>query len=298
MIIPTHLQIEPINGVCTARCTMCAFPTWTRKPYRMTQRDFKTILEKFLPYCDHLQYLSLQGFGESLLDEMLVGKVALAKFMGFKGIGFATNCSELSWKKSKELLEAGLDTLICSVDGLTPETHEAIRIGLNLDKILKNILWFMLQRTLGGSRAKVIIRFIKQKSNIHEWEQFKWWWEKQIDPSYGDQVVSFDIVDCEGKVKDYKDKDVLGDVDVPCVCDQLYSRMIVLSNGDVALCCADDNGRFNIGNVLESDPIEIYNGEVFTRYRRLMEEGRIGELELCNTCTIPRSQMMKDKVGE
>lgn len=292
MIIPSHLQIETINGVCTARCTMCAFPTWTRKPYRMKKGEFGTILARFLPYQHHLQYLSLFGFGEPLLDKGLPSKIKQAKEMGFKGIGFATNCTELNYSRARSILEAGLDTIICSVDGITKETHEAIRVGTVFKKVVGNIRGFMNMRPRFG-RTKVIIRFIRQKANAHEWEAFKVCWERRLDSAYGDAVISFDVVDCDGKVKDYGSKDVLSTIGLPSTCDQLYERIIILSNGDVALCCADDNGKFNMGNALFDDPIEIYNNETFKRYRRLMEEGRIGYLPLCSTCTIPRSMEAK-----
>ena len=296
MIIPEHLQIETINGVCTARCTMCAFKSWTRKPYTMTQEEFKIILGKFAPYRGTLKYLSLFGFGEPLLDDGLKDKIRFAKFMSFRSVGIATNCTELTAWRSRELLDAGLDTIICSVDGFTKKVHESIRVGTNFEKVVANILGFISIRRYYG--AKVIIRFVRQRANQHEWGKFYDYWMERIDPSYGDAVLSLDVVDCDGKVAEYGDKDVLKGVGIPCYCEQLYNRMLVLSNGDVALCCGDDAGKFNIGNVLKDEPMEIYNGEVFTRYREMIKDGRIGELELCNTCTIPRSMMLKDKVEE
>jgi len=294
VIIPTTLQIEPVNGICTARCTMCAFPTWTRKPHRMSMKDYTVILERFMPYREHLQYLSLQGFGESLLDSQIAEKVREAKRLGFKGIGFATNCTELNAETSTKLLDAGIDTLICSIDGITKESHEAIRIGTNYEEIVDNVLNFIDVRNLYHYDAKVIIRFIRQKANAHEWEEFKAYWEAQLRPS--DAVVSFDIVDCDSKVKDFADKDVSDGADVPCECDQLYQRIIVLSNGNIVLCCADDNDVFSLGRVFITDPIEIYNNATFTHHREMMRLGKVNLLHLCKTCTIPRSQKLKDKV--
>ena len=294
MIIPTHLQIESINGVCSARCSMCAFNSWARKPHRMLLGAFISILEKFLPYQDNLQCLSIQGFGEPLLDQGLADKIHIAKAMEFKSVGFATNCTELTETRSVELLNAGLDTIICSVDGFTKETHESIRIGTNFEAVVKNILRFMYIRQ--DYKAKVIIRFVRQQANQHEWGRYYEFWMKRIDPAYGDAVLSLDVVDCDGKVAGYSEKDVLKDVQNPAYCEQLYNRMLILSNGDVALCCGDDAGKFNLGNVLTGEPMEIYNNEFFTRYREMIQDGRIAELELCNTCTIPRSMMVKDRV--
>ena len=294
MIIPTHLQIEPLNGLCTARCTMCSYASWTRKPYRMTEEEFERILTKFLPYREQLQYLSLQGWGETLLDKGIVEKVQIAKRMGFQGVGFATNCTELE-RYAMQLLYFGLDTLICSIDGATAKTHESIRVGTNFRKIVENIHRVINLRLIYGYTTKILIRFIRQKANAHEWEAFKAYWEQQINPACGDAVISFDVVDCDGKIKDYEGKDVLGGVGVPMICDQINQRMIILSNGDVSLCCGDDNGKFNIGNVFTDDPIELYNGPVFTYYRAMMAQGRIGELDICRGCTIPRSEERKDR---
>lgn len=251
------------------------------------------VLDKFLPYRDSLQFLSLQGWGESLLDPDLPWKVKAAKELGFRGVGFASNCTELSEVKARALLAAGLDTLICSIDGATKETHEAIRVGTNFKEVRDNVLRFIDLRNRHGYLAKVIIRFIRQQLNAPEWEYFQDYWRVKLNEGYGDKVISFDVVDCDSKVKDYDRKDVHPGVGVPMICSQITERLIVLSNGDVALCCGDDAGKFNLGNIADRDPVDLWNGPVFTHYRSMMAEGRIGELELCKGCTIPRSLEMK-----
>ena len=296
MIIPNHIQIETINGVCTSRCTMCSIGSWTRKPKRMSISQFRVILEKFLPYKDQIQFLSLQGWGESLLDKGLPEKVRLAKSLGFKGIGFATNCTELNNRTRRALLDAGLDTIICSIDGFTKATHESIRVGTHFFEVVGNVLQYIHERDDRRQKSKVIVRFIRMKQNEHEWDKFKAWWTARLNKKRGDAVISFDVVDCDGKIADFGEKDVLQGVEVPSRCDMLYERMIILSTGEAVLCCADDEGKFNMGNVLKKDPIEIFNNETFTHYRKMIKEGRINELEICRTCTIPRSQARKDKV--
>jgi hypothetical protein len=299
MIIPEHIQLETINGMCTARCNMCAIRSWKRKSYVMEMDDFVRILYKFQPYQSHQKYLSLFGFGEPLLDKLLPARITVAKLMEFKSVGIATNCTELSKDMSMDLMKAGLDTLICSIDGYTAKTHESIRVGTKFDDVCWNVNRFLYLRNFHEQKTKVILRFVRQQSNAHEWEEYRKYWEHRLEPQkYGDAVLSLDVVDCDGKVEDYKNKDVLGDMELSCVCEQLYDRILVLSNGDVALCCGDDEGKFKLGNVLEQNPMEIYNNETFNTYRRKMEQGRVGELPLCNTCTIPRSMRLKDRIKE
>lgn len=287
MIIPTHLQIETINGICTAKCTMCTIDSWKRKPNVMNLSVYTDILKRYLPYQKNLKCLSLFGFGEPLLDPSIVTKVEVAKSMGFRSVGFASNCTELDYATSGDLLLAGLDTLIPSIDGVNKDTHEAIRIGVNFNQVVNNVLMFLARREMIG-HTKVVVRFTKQKANETEWPEFKELWESRLDKYYGDMVICHDVIDVGGQVPEYEDKKVSAESNVPCVCPEIYNRMSVHSDGKVALCCAEANGIFELGNVLEADPIELFNGEVFRRHRRLMEEGRIEELELCNTCTIPK----------
>ena len=295
MIIPKHIQIETINGVCTSHCIMCTRQSWTRKPNVMNNDTYRRILEKFKPYREHIQYLTLHFCGEPLLDKGLAEKVKIAKEMGFKGTGFATNCTELDKHKSSELIDAGLDTIILSIDGIKKHTHEAIRVGTNFEKIVSNVKNFIKIRNESG-KTRVMIRFIRQEINKQEWPLFFDYWSKELNKDFGDEVVKFDVHNWGDKLDDYQSEDLnrsLGARIDNYICQDVFERMIIYSNGDVALCCADDNGFFKLGNVIDSDPIRIYNNEIFTHYREKMRGGGILELEHCKTCTIPRSRALK-----
>lgn len=293
MIIPKHIQIETINGVCTSRCPMCTWRTWNRKPNVMNIHTYIHTLEKFKPYREYIQYLTLHGCGEPLLDKGLAEKVKIAKEMGFKGTGFATNCTELDEHKSLELIEAGLDTIICSIDGISKHTHEAIRVGTSFEKIVSNVKSFIKIRNKLG-RTRVMVRFIRQEINKQEWPLFFDYWSRQVNKDFGDEVVKFDVHNWADKLDDYQSKDLNRSPGLDhYICQDVFERMWIYSNGDIGLCCADDNGFYKLGNVIDSDPIGIYNNETFNHYRKMMTEGRTLELEHCKTCTIPRSRALK-----
>lgn len=292
--IPTHLQIEPVNGYCNARCIMCTIEDWKRKPKIMDNETFKRILERFLPYREHLKFLTLHCWGETLIDKTFPEKVKIASEMGFKGIGLASNCQLLHDNTAQALINNGLNTIICSIDGITKETHEKIRRRTNYDKIHANVLNFIKRRNESRKKVKVLIRFIRQQANMHEWDEYYKYWNSMINPEYGDDVAKFDVHNVGGKLDDYDSKDVINDgLYSDVICQDVFEKFLVFSDGSVALCDADTDGFFEIGNVLKTEPMEIYNGEVFSRYRKKMLEGKILELEHCKTCTIPRSRMFK-----
>ncbi len=291
MIIPSHLQIETINGVCTSRCVMCSISSWTRKPRTMTTEQFEIILDKFKPYRDSIEFLTIHGCGEPLLDPTLAEKIKTAKELGFRGTGFATNCSELNQDMARKLLDSDLDTIICSIDGINKATHESIRVGTDFNGVVSNVRNFIRMRNKYG-RTRVMIRFIRQQINRHEWLDFHELWTGRIAPSYGDEVVKFDVHNWGNKPIPYEDLR-LEQGPKPEVCQDVFERMLIYSDGSVGLCCADDNGFYDMGNVLREDPIEIYQNDIFTYYRQMMRKGRLLSLKHCATCSIPRSRALK-----
>jgi len=295
-IIPKHIQIETINGVCSSRCIMCTFDSWTRKKKVMSLDTFKLILTKFVPHKDKIELMTIHGCGEPLLDREIAQKIKCAKDMGFRGTGFATNCTELGEKMSLDLLESGVDTVICSIDGINKQTHESIRVRTDFDKVTLNVKNFIQLRNKYNYNTRIMIRFIRMDLNHNQWPEFHGYWTAQLDKTRRDDVVKFDIHNWGNKMENYTSHDINKDMGLSnYICQDVFERMFIYSNGEVALCCGDDNGFFNHGNVIESDPIDIYNNEIFTYYRQMMKDGKILDLKHCENCTIPRSRALKEK---
>lgn len=222
------------------------------------------------------------------MDKQLPGKIKLAKQKGFKGVGFATNCSLLDETNSKKFLESGLDTIICSIDGLKKETHEAIRIGTNFNKIIENVELFLNLRNHSNSSTKVLIRFIRQKQNWEEWPEFFDFWYNKINPKLGDNVIKYDIHNWGSGEGVTAFKQIKRPIETKnIICNYIFERLVIYTSGDLALCCIDENGYYRLGNVLESDPLELFNGPIFTYHRNMMKQGKILELEHCQHCDIP-----------
>ncbi|NLW77106.1 MAG: hypothetical protein GXY18_11885 [Methanomicrobiales archaeon] len=280
---------------------MCTYATWTRQKGIMDFFTFKSIVDKFLPYRGNLEYVTIHGCGEPLLDPELEKKVQYLKFHDFKGTGFATNCTHLFPDRSENLILAGLDTIICSVDGYKKETHEMIRVGTDFDEIIKNIHLFIDLRNnylkKGCKKVpRVIIRFIRQQLNYTEWDDYHSYWSSFLNTSIGDRVIYFDVHNWGDSLKKYSQQNVqLNYPKGKIICEDIFSRMIIFANGDVSFCCGDENGFFQLGNVLIDDPIAIFNNEKFRTYREEMNNGNFFNLEYCKECTIPLSRLNKLK---
>ena len=347
--IPSHIQIETVNRMCNARCTMCPIkfvPDWeveakdelsyngvSRRPQIMTLENFKTIAAKFGSYTKYIRFLSLHGCGEPLLDKSLSEKIAFAKKVGFTEVGFTSNCSPLTPKISKKLLEAGLNCIIPSIDGFTKDVQETIRPRTKFEDVYYNVKEFIKIRDEGNYDCKVLIRMIKQQLNHNQWDEYFDYWSKILTPSKGDSVLQIDIHNWGEKIPDYDNKRVDGyddkissfvetlnlkdasnteaitkalnsneeyicvkskDLEDSSLCPDLFSRLSIFASGDVGLCCVDTAGYFDLGNVLNQNPIDVFNNKNFIHYRDKWLKREPGDLDYCKDCTTAISRFNKN----
>jgi MoaA/NifB/PqqE/SkfB family radical SAM enzyme len=299
VVMPRHVQIETVGGrgMCTARCTMCTIEDWRKAPRIMKNSELFAFAADLAPFKEHIDYVTLHCNGEPLMDKRLHEKVARLKELGFRGTGFASNCTLLSQVRAEQLLDAGLDTIICSIDGATKAVHEAIRTRTDFDEVVANVERFLALRdaraAAGRKATRVIVRFILQDRNRDEYPAYKEYWNRRIDPSLGDQVVHFPIHNWGGQTENWQQNLARYGSGEVFQCEDLYERLIVFSDGEVAHCDADYNGFFPHGNVFKEHFLDVYNGPMFARYREAMESGRLCELDHCKSCSIPLARAKK-----
>lgn len=318
---PTHLQIETVNRICNARCPMCSiqfipdFGSTTpdkdsylgvaREPGVMSLEAFKVIASKFKPILAHIKIMSLHGCGEPLLDNTLHEKIRFAKEVGFREVGFTSNCNALRQDVAVRLLEAGLNCIIPSIDGITKEVHEEIRPRTNYEQVVDNVKRFIAYRDKHDFKCKVLIRMVRQQLNYHQWDEYRRFWSEVLRPEKGDSILGIDVHNIGGRIagfekmkvddfavkkSEYNRRYIAENADM---CPDLFSRLSIFVSGDVALCSADQSSYFKLGNVLENDPIDIFNNEIFTRYRDVWIGKKYMELEHCKNCTIAISRATK-----
>ena len=286
-LIPSHIQIETIYGYCNASCIMCNKADWKLNKAIMSCGTFEVIIRKFEPFIHEIEYVSLFWFGEPLLDQTIDTKIQIAKNYGLKGIGIATNGVKLDSSMAYRLLKAGLDTLIVSIDGYTAAVHEGIRVGTSLDTIVTNVEIFLQVRNSMDKPCKVLIRFIRQESNRDEWQLFSDYWNEKINPDKGDAVLVYDAHNWGNDT---------GEIPHSYICRQPFEKMFIHANGEVGLCCIDANLFHDIGNVVTTDPIDLFNSDILNKYRDEMTKGNILSLSPCKTCHVPLSDITKTKI--
>ena len=116
---PKYLEIEAYDG-CNFDCIMCPLGKSIYKGGGAISLElFDKIVSEISKYKDWINLVCLSRNGEPLINKNLHIMVRKLKDAGIKRVNFSTNASALNEKKSRQLLEAGLDEIRFSIDGFT-----------------------------------------------------------------------------------------------------------------------------------------------------------------------------------
>lgn len=134
---PFFLSVETAN-YCNLHCPEC--PVGQRTTVREDARLFQ--FELFQKLIDEqkrtLFHVILYFQGEPLINKKLPDFINYAhKARIYTSI--STNAQLLNKKNAKELILAGLDKIIVSVDGATQEVYEQYRVGGKLQKVIEGV---------------------------------------------------------------------------------------------------------------------------------------------------------------
>ena len=93
-----------------------------------------------------------------------------------------TNGIPYTQDKIKGLIAAGLDRLIVSIDGATPETYAKIRVGGRLEQVEKTLRLFNFwKRQYAKSTPYIRIQMTQQEANDQEAQEFRAKWSELAD---------------------------------------------------------------------------------------------------------------------
>ena len=162
----TKLYVEPTNR-CNLNCRTCVRNSWS-EPLGMMDMEVYHRLVRGLRSVESLQRVSFWGFGEPLMHPDIVEMVALAKGLGAQ-TQLITNALLLDRDISKGLVEAGLDSLVVSVDGGTPESHADVRPSADLGLVERNVKVFRdVAAAVGRTDLEIGLEFVLMRRNVGE----------------------------------------------------------------------------------------------------------------------------------
>ncbi len=156
------IQVE-VSTRCNGACIYCPQPLFHQKQ-NMKLKLFKQLF----PYLGYTRLVYLQGWGEPLLNPDIFDMIRMCKAKG-KRVGFTTNGMLLSRETISKLVDLQTDILSVSLAGTTPATHNRIRRGTDLVKIVENLNHLRQIRAQKGSPGPELhLAYLMWASNFHE----------------------------------------------------------------------------------------------------------------------------------
>ena len=203
----------------------------------------------------------------------------------------STNAQAMTEQMAKQLVGAGLDHIIVSMDGLSDASYNAYRIGGRLEKT-KEALLFLRQSKIKNRKSKIIIELqcLRLKSNEHEWAQFK----REYKTLGADRLVFK-----TAQLYDYRNGHPLMPSDkrysrfimgkdgqyhrkrLPKGCWRVWSGAVISTTGEVLPCCYDKDRAHAYGNIMESSLHELFHNKKATAFRQMAWHE---QPEICKEC--------------
>lgn len=271
---PKYFELEPVN-FCNAGCIMCKIGQQGKRDGKVMPMDiFENIIMQLQPYAEWIEMVTLIGRGESLLDKTLELKVKRLKEIGIKTIQVSTNAALLSEDRVIGLFESGLNDLRISIDSIRKNVYEKIRRGLTFEKVIENTEKAIQIRNEKFPGVPIRIRAVELPENEEERDQWLEFWNSRLS--------NIDIA--QFKPYSANEAGMMGNEMVKYPCISVFSTMVIRSMGQVNLCCADSLSEMDLGNVIDSSILEIWQGEIFRFIRKMHLEEKRDKIPLCQGC--------------
>jgi radical SAM protein with 4Fe4S-binding SPASM domain len=207
----------------------------------------------------------------------------------------STNGHYLSKENSRKTIEAGLDRLIVSFDGLDQETYEKYRVGGNLSTVLKGIETIVAtKKEMNSHKPFVILQFIVFGTNEHQISQVQ-----KLAKDLGVDKLELK----SAQVYDYKNGSPLipknekysryrrladGTYEMKNKmlnkCWRMWSSCVLTWDAMVVPCCFDKDADYQMGKLEMGAFANLWKGESYKKFRHKVFTDR-QKIDICRNCT-------------
>lgn len=295
---PFGIHICPTT-YCNFKCVYCKHALSKKEiDFKESFMDidfFKMLVEQIKEFPHKCKLLNFAWLGEPLLHPQIAEMVRIAKDANIaERVEIVSNASMLTPRLGDALVEAGLDRMRISLQGLSEQDYQQVsNYKIDFDNLVKNISYFY-ERTRGTTSIyiKIMDAMIKGKEDE---EKFQKIFSGICDTLNIETLVP--LVE-ENNISDLKQNFDKGywknTVKETMVCSQPFYLMIVTPEGLVLPCC-ETGVQMNIGKVsLDNTIVDIWNGERMRNIRNMMINGKRCQHSTCGKCNVVTYQTSEE----
>ena len=288
-LFPSCTQVTLNHGICDSQCVSCPIGRLNfgdandevRHEFRPGTRRHMPF-ELFAQVADEVArhphaWLRLHARGEPLLHPRFADLVRHAKRAGVGVVQAFTDAISLNAARAREILEAGLDVLECSIHGHT-ETYELLMRNGRYEQVRENVIRFRQLRDELGARTKLVVSAVDQPRFQWEKEAHRKFWQR-----YADEVIYRPYHSWGNRI----DSVCASVPEIRHACAQLWTRCTIGPTGKVLACFNSWSERDEevLGDLNEpgSSIAAIWQSAHFHQIRQEHAEGNY-TLPCCRNC--------------
>jgi MoaA/NifB/PqqE/SkfB family radical SAM enzyme len=174
------IYVEPTTR-CNLDCVTCIRHSWDEPFGVMDWAVYQALIDGLTDFPE-AKTIAFAGFGEPLLHPRFPDMVRFAHERGLR-TEMTSNAMLLTSSLAEKVIDAGLDQLTVSIDGMSNESHGAVRPGASLEEITDNVrrlYWWSEKKFTTRldieselnlaplAPLRIGIEFVAMKSNVHE----------------------------------------------------------------------------------------------------------------------------------
>lgn len=288
---PYAAYIFPTN-LCNFRCSYCGHSLGLeamKKEYdfcaeNMSMYTYKRVIDQLKAFPDQLKVISLTGHGEPLVNRELPEMIAYAKQNGVtKRIETISNASLLTHELSKQLVDAGLDCIRISLQGLSSGKYkEVCGKNIDFDKFIDEIRYLHDHR----KQCQVFVKIMDVALEEGEEEKFYQIFEPISERMFVERCrpVYSGVEMTDGM--EFTDDRYGRKHESRIVCPLCFYMIGVHPNGDVAPCETIYKPEI-LGNVHKDTIYNMWHGETNKEFQRMQLRKERFQNSGCKRCCAP-----------
>jgi len=286
---PFIIFIDPSSS-CNFQCAFC--PTGDRDLIRKTGRYqgvmhfdlYRKIIDELALFPEKIKVLRLYKDGEPLLNNRLEDMVAYAKQSGLVPyIDTTTNGTLLNPQRAKRLIEAGLDKINISVDGMNREQYKKFsKVDFDFDGFVENVKWLYEHKGKCEIVVKIPRELITEEQQQEFYDTFGDYCDRIFIENFAPCWPEFDVAKRLGVTFT---KGIYQQPLTPTdTCPYLFYSLSINSDGSASACFLDWGRKLLVGDARKQTLPEIWHSRAMNDLRMANLEGRRMQHPVCSQC--------------
>lgn len=289
---PFTLNIFPTN-LCNFRCSYCAHSLggtklseeFGVKPETMSIDTLKEIVRQARCFPERFKLVSMMGHGEPLLNPALPDMIHIVKEAGIADrIDIITNASLMTKERARALVEAGIDVIRISLQGIRAEKYKEISaVTLDFKEFIANLAYLYKHR----KQCRIYVKTMDISLEPDEEEQFYSLFTNISDRMFIDRVKPvYDGVSYREELREITTDRYGNRHEKRKICPQPFYMLSLWPDGEASPCDAIYKAA-PLGNIAAITLTDMWKSDMLKDFRILQLKGLRHRDNACRRCCAP-----------